>query len=256
MRPHRPSHRDTGLLAALLVLALAGLVGLARQRTQTTPTTPPTPVRMPVPAPARAAGDGEDFRFLLAILTGVALGTAVFGLPALLSGELRSDGVPAILWATSLSAVVLVYLSILHGSRLTVGRVDAADTTVLIGVTLAECGLFVCATLGPAAVAAHRWFECMAVFSFLATTGIFLARRRVLRWPPDDVPAPAVRTYTASLSRDMAMAAGQGAGCVAYAVAVPRPSPVQVVIAGGVLLLFLVAATAQQIATRRKLRFT
>jgi hypothetical protein len=60
------------------------------------------------------------------------------------------------MWLASLMAVILVYLSIVYGSRLAVGRVDAVETTLLIFVTLAECSLFVSVALGSGASAAHR----------------------------------------------------------------------------------------------------
>ncbi len=142
MRRYRSSrHGDRAIFAIFLVLGLAVLAGLvgsrarpkfSESRSVVSSQGPVSQAGISRPSAARIV-EGEDFRFLLAILTGVALGTATLTFQNQL---LRAQwGIPflgqAVLWSASLAAVVLVYLSIMYGSRLAVPLVHVSRSFFL-----------------------------------------------------------------------------------------------------------------------------
>lgn len=253
------SRNDRLLAGFLLLLGIGILAGLSRTDSSQIPAHGPRPAAGDEPVSAKPespkASGGEDFRFLLAILTGVVLGAATLSLQSELpSVRLTIPFIgQVVLWAASLAATVLMYLSILYGSRLTAGHVGAAETTLLICIALSECGLFVCVTLGPGSESARRWFAFLSIFSFLAVCGISAVRRRIAKWPPRGLPTEVIRLYRKSLRRDVTMAAIEAIGAAAYAISARHPSGLNVLMFGNVFLVFLVAANFQQASTRRKL---
>lgn len=257
-RNQRLNGRDNHLVVFLLLLGLTVLLGWLQSKTPTaTSDSPRSHVAEPqaeaVPRPIKP--EGEDFRFLWAILTGVSLGTAILALQTQLPSLHWSSQFlgQAMMWLASLAAVILVYLSVVYGSRLTVGRVDAVETTLLIFVAVAQSSLFVSVALGPGPTAARRWFICLAIFCFFAMSGILSVRRRISKFPPDGVPVGTIQLYRRSLVRDACMAAVLLATAAAYVSIWSHPSDINMLIATTVILVVLVTSNLQQVSTRKHL---
>jgi hypothetical protein len=141
------------------------------------------PVVVPPTDRASLVSAREDFSFLLAILTGVALTAGVVALQKVI--EVASPTTEfaelAVFWLTSFSAVVLIYLSVKYGAVFIPGRIDALENTMLMLVTVAECAMFAALALGPGPLLPVRWFIGLAAFAFLAGTTTFIIWRRLRR---------------------------------------------------------------------------
>jgi hypothetical protein len=191
-------------------------------------------------------------------LTGVSLGTAILALQAQIPSLKWNDQLLEIslLWLASLAAVVLVYLSVVYGSRLTPGRVDAIETTLLILVAVAQSSLFISIALDSGPLTARRWFICLAIFCLFAACGILSVRRRISKFPPEGVSVDTLVLYNRSLTRDACMAGLLLAGSVVYVILFRHPSSRSVLFATAVALVVLVVSNAQQVSTRKHLART
>jgi hypothetical protein len=196
----------------------------------------------------------EDFRFLLAILAGVAIATAVAALQKMM--ELVAWRLEFLmlttLWVTAFTAVILVYLSVKYGSLFIDQRIDAAENVGLMVVTVTECAMFIAVTLGPGPNLSLRWFISLSAFGFFTSCTVALVYRRLVREYGNQADGK-MGIYIRSLRVDMTMAMITCVVAAIYIVIEPHPSTLSTLIAGVMALTMLISAILFQRRVRQQL---
>ncbi len=213
----------------------------------------PPPVVVPPTDRASLVSAREDFSFLLAILTGVALSVGVVALQKVI--EVVSPTAEftelVIFWITSFSAVVLIYLSVKYGAVFIPGRIDALENTMLMLVTVAECAMFAALALGPGPLLAVRWFISLASFAFLAGATTFIIWRRLRREVENGTADEKTIIYVRSLLVDIWSAGVLLSITVAFVYfSWPHPADRVGLVAGGVAFVICLLAIHNQWRTR------
>lgn len=128
--------------------------------------------------------DARDFRILLTIIAGVALGAAVVALQPLLAHSLPVywQGVGWLLWAAGFFAIVLTYLSTLFGSKLLKNEIDLPHTTSVVAVFLAEGAMFSALVASKETEMVKVWLLTFAAFGGCAVVAIYLVIRKLRAW--------------------------------------------------------------------------
>jgi hypothetical protein len=183
----------------------------------------------------------EDFSFLLAILTGVALSTGVVALQKVIEVASLTVGFAelVVFWLTSFGAVALIYLSVKYGSVFISGRIDAAENIMMMIVTLAECAMFIAVAMGPGPLLPLRWFTSLAAFAFSAGVTTAIVWRRLRREARKGAADKETVTYTKSLASDIRSAFGLFTATVLFVYFWPHPADLVSLGAGLVTLLIL-----------------
>lgn len=195
----------------------------------------------------------EDFRFLLAILAGVAIATAVGALQTMM--ELVAWRLEFLmlttLWVAAFTAVILVYLSVKYGSLLIDQRIDAAENVGLMVVTITECAMFIAVALGPGSNLNLRWFISLSAFGFFASCTTALVYRKLVREYGNQASGE-IGIYIRSLRVDMTMAMITCVAAVIYIIIEPHPSTLSTLIAGVMALAMLIGAILYQRGVRQR----
>ncbi|MEA5366460.1 hypothetical protein VA596_43500 [Amycolatopsis sp., V23-08] len=219
-----------------------------------TPTLEPAAAALPQLSDRASLVPGrEDFSFLLAILTGVALSVGVVALQELVSVFALTVSFAELLmfWLTSFGAVALIYLSVKYGAVFIPGRIDAIENVMMMVVTIAECAMFIAVALGPGELLAMRWFISLAAFAFSAGITTTIVWRRLCRSIEAKVADEETVIYAKSLTSDIASACGLFAATVLFVCLWPKP-PVFVGLCGGsVAFLICVSEIMKQRKTRQ-----
>ncbi|WP_433167329.1 hypothetical protein [Kribbella sp. CA-247076] len=168
----------------------------------------------------RDASGADDYRMLLTVIAGIALGVAATALPALIEGPFLdwTYAAKVVLWFTGIGANVLEYLAVSFGSRLYLTRVEVFATASLALVFLAQAGLFVVLSRGRDDLLASRWFSVFAIFCVLAAIEANHGRRIGLRYGGNRFPAEVVDVYTQSLRQVVVLLLSAAAVSVGFAV--------------------------------------
>jgi hypothetical protein len=200
--------------------------------------------------PGPRAG-ADDFRLLLTVIAGIALGVAATAMPSLIVGPFDnwSYGTRLVMWLTGVAAVLLEYLAVLSGSRLYLRRVDVVATASLAFVFLSQAGMF--AVVGmDADLLGSRWFTMFAIFNLFAGLEAEHARRVIVRHGTSRFDAAVVDRYALSLRRAIALVMATALAALVFVVAWNDAPPPAVFVASCVALGLVIVANAQQYATR------
>jgi hypothetical protein len=244
-------------LSLILALTLAAWILSARRepvppasaRTDNTPVKPPTEPHYAEMLPGK-----EDFRFLLAILAGVALGVGAVALQKMIQlvAWTPEFALLTLFWVTSFAAVVVVYLAVKYGSVFIDRRIDATETILLMIVTIAECAMFASVALGPSPNLALRWFVSLSTFGLFAGCMVTVVYHQLAPRLHEHIDGK-LRYYIESLRVDMAMPFVTWLNSAIYISINPHPSTMSALIAGAVNLLALIAGIIKQRHTRRRI---
>jgi hypothetical protein len=208
---------------------------------------------MPERAPARDSG-ADDYRLLLTVIAGIALGVAATATPALIEGPFGSWlwAAKLLMWLTGVGAVILEYLAVLFGSRLYLRPVEFFATTSLALVFLAQAGMFTTLGLAPDKVG-PRWFVLFALYNVFAALEAEHARRVVLRHAGGRYGQEVVRPYAVSLRQVSALVLLTGVLSLLFVLVWRDPPPGAVFVAAALALATVVTANVQQHRIRVRL---
>lgn len=201
-----------------------------------------------------SSGGAEDFRLLLTVIAGIALGVAATAIPGLIEGTLSSWVFAAklIMWVTGVAAVILFYLAVLFGSKLYLTRVDVVATTSLALVFLGQAGMF--AVLGmDADQLGPRWFVMFALYNVFAGLETEHARRIIVRHAVDRFDSKVVRIFARSLAEAVALVFVTAIGSLLFVVIWSDAPPLAWFVAAGIALASVIFANIQQHQVRTKL---
>jgi hypothetical protein len=193
----------------------------------------------------------DDFRLLLTVIAGIALGVAATAMPSLIVGPFGSwpYATRLVMWLAGVGAVILEYLAVLSGSRLYLRRVDVVATASLAFVFLSQAGMFAVVRMD-ADLLGSRWFTMFAIFNLFAALEADHARRVIVRHAVGRYDAGVVDRYARSLRRAVALVSATAVASLLFVVAwhdAPAPA---VFVASCVALGSVVVANVQQYATR------
>lgn len=199
----------------------------------------------------RAASGAEDYRMLLTVIAGIALGVAATALPPLIRGPFGTwtYAAMAIMWVTGVSAVILEYLAVLFGSRLYFRRVDVVATTSLALVFLAQAGMFVVIGMGPEQVG-PRWFVLFAAYLLIAAAEAEHGRRVIVRAAVPAYGADLVRRFGATLTVLVWMLLATATAALLFVVLWRTPPPSAVFAASVAAFAVVVTVNVQQHRSR------
>lgn len=196
----------------------------------------------------------DDYRLLLTVIAGIALGVAATAMPALIEGPFGTWSYPARLamWLTGVGAVILEYLAVLFGSRLYLRRVEFFATSSLALVFLAQAGMFAVLSLDDDLIGS-RWFVLFGLHNVVAAVEAEHARRVVLRHGGDRYGPDVIDPYAVSL-RQVSFAMLVTAVLAFLFVLIWRDPPsLAVFIAALLALATVIAANVQQYRIRDRL---
>lgn len=214
----------------------------------------PTTTASPTMEDGEVRGGADDFRLLLTVIAGIALGVAAAAMPSLIGGPILSWTFAAklVMWSTGIGAVVLFYLAVLFGSRLYFHRVDFVGTTSLVLVFLAQAGMFAALAmdddlLGP------RWFVMFALYNAIAGLDTEHARRVITRHAVGPVDAEVVRFFGRSLRAAVVLLWATGAASLLFIAIWPAAPPLALFLASCLALASVAYANVREHRARTKL---
>jgi hypothetical protein len=196
----------------------------------------------------------EDFRFLLAILAGVALGVGAAALQKMIElAALTPEFFLLVLfWITSFAAVTVVYLAVKYGAFFMGQRIDATETILLMVVAVTECAMFASVALGPGPNLALRWFLSLSAFGLFAGSMVAVVSRKLRPRLQEQIDNK-LRHYIESLPVDIIMPFVTFLSAAIYISINPHPSVASAMVAGTISLLFILAGIVKQRNTRRQI---
>lgn len=208
---------------------------------------------MPERAPARDSG-ADDYRLLLTVIAGIALGVAATATPALIEGPFGSWLYVAklLMWLTGVAAVILEYLAVLFGSRLYLRPVEFFATSSLALVFLAQAGMFTALGLAPDKIGS-RWFVLFAFYNLFAGLEAEHARRVVVGHAGGRYGQEVVRPYAVSLRQVSALVLLTGVLSLLFVLLWNDAPPGAVFVASVLALATVLAANVQQHRIRARL---
>ena len=201
-------------------------------------------------APASGA---DDYRMLLTVIAGIALGVAATTLPVLIQGPYLDwlYAAKVVMWFTGIAAGVLEYLAVSFGSRLYLVRVEVFATASLALVFISQAGLFI--VLQQRGPLVPHWFAVFAVFCAIAGLEANHGRRMVVRHGHEGFPPEVVAYYARSLRQVVALILTAGAASLLIAIlASNAPAPLVFAFACAAFAT-VIAANIHQERTRNTL---
>jgi hypothetical protein len=200
-------------------------------------------------------GEIAGFRLLATILAGVALGAAASALPSMMSTSATGDLLVAVwlLWTTSVGIVVLVYLSVLTGSKVIPNEIDLPHTVALVASFLAQCGLFASLTRANTRELVRWWFISYSFFG-VASTIVVLLGLWILPRSLRTMSVTPLAFYRKGQWGDVVLVSLSSGFSMIYLWLVPSPSDRSVLVVAIILLTGIVATCVKQAMERRRLR--
>lgn len=207
--------------------------------------------------PEQSGSDGGgpgDYRMLLTVIAGIALGLAATAIPDLIEGPLLSwlFAAKLVMWTTGVAAVILFYLAVLFGSRLYLSRVDVVATSSLALVFLAQAGMFAVLAMDPDLLGS-RWFVMFALYNVFAGLETDHARRVVVRHSGGRFGRDIVALFARSLAEATWLVLATALISLLFVLIWHDAPPLALFIAACVALVSVIAANVQQHRLRVRL---